>query len=115
MTKANSRDKTESAGALIDPSSWQVPSYTDDVFELKVYRYCLVIPVINEGDRIRGQLMRIARENLPIDVVVVDGGSTDGSLAESFVRTVGVRAVLTKTGPGQLSAQLRAAYAWCIQ
>ena len=115
MTKANSRDKTESAGALFDPSSWQVPSYTDDVFELKVYRYCLVIPVINEGDRIRGQLMRIARENLPIDVVVVDGGSTDGSLAESFVRTVGVRAVLTKTGPGQLSAQLRAAYAWCIQ
>ena len=115
MTQANSTDKMGSPGTLIDPSSWEVPSYNDDVFVSKVHRYCLVIPVINEGDRIRGQLLRITRENLPIDVVVVDGGSTDGSLAESFVRKVGVRAVLTKTGPGKLSAQLRVAYAWCIQ
>ena len=115
MTQGNSTDKTVSPVALIDPSSWQVPSYSDDVFAPKVHRYCLGIPVINDGDRIRGQLIRIARENLPIDVVVADGGSTDGSLAESFVRTVGVRAVLTKTGPGKLSAQLRIAYAWCIQ
>ena len=115
MTQTNSTDKMGSPVTLIDPSSWQVPSYNDDVFVSKVHRYCLVIPVINEGDRIRGQLLRITRENLPIDVVVVDGGSTDGSLAESFVRKVGVRAVLTKTGPGKLSAQLRVAYAWCIQ
>ena len=99
----------------IDSSSWHVPSYSEDVFAPKNHRFCLVIPVINEGDRIRRQLTQIAKENLPIDVVVADGGSTDGSLAQSFVRTAGLRAVLTKTGPGKLSAQLRIAYAWCIQ
>jgi len=39
-----------------------------------------VIPVINEGDRIRGQLMRIRDSGLPVDVIVADGGSTDGLL-----------------------------------
>jgi glycosyltransferase involved in cell wall biosynthesis len=115
MTQGKTTDKTDPPVPQVDPSSWQVPSYREDVFAPKSHRFCLVIPVINEGDRIRGQLTRIAKENLSIDVVVADGGSTDGSLAENFVRATGVRAVLTKTGPGKLSAQLRMAYAWCIQ
>ena len=47
--------------------------------------------------------------------IIADGGSTDGSLDADFVKTVGVTAVLTKTGPGKLSAQLRMAYAWSIK
>ena len=115
MTLGKETKKINPPVAQIDPSSWQVPSYSEDVFAPKNYRFCLVIPVINEGDRIRGQLTQIAKEKLPIDVVVADGGSTDGSLAQSFVQTAGLRAVLVKTGPGKLSAQLRMAYAWCIQ
>lgn len=115
MTQGKTTNRIDPPIPQVDPSSWQVPSYSEDIFAPKFHPFCLVIPVINEGDRIRGQLTRIVKENLPIDVVVADGGSTDGSLAESFVRTVGVRAVLTKTGPGKLSAQLRMAYAWCIQ
>lgn len=115
MTQGKTTNRIDPPVSQVDSSSWQVPSYDEDIFAPKVHRFCLVIPVINEGDRIRGQLTRIATENLPIDVIVADGGSTDGSLAESFVRTAGVRAVLTKTGPGKLSAQLRMAYAWCIQ
>jgi dolichol-phosphate mannosyltransferase len=115
MTQGKTTNRIDPPVPQVDPSSWQVPSYSEDIFAPKFHRFCLVIPVINEGDRIRGQLTLIAKENLPIDVVVADGGSTDGSLAESFVRTAGVRAVLTKTGPGKLSAQLRMAYAWCIK
>lgn len=115
MTRGKITNRIDQPVSQVDPSSWQVPSYDEDIFAPKIHSFCLVIPVINEGDKIRGQLTRIATENLPIDVVVADGGSTDGSLAESFVRTAGVRAVLTKTGPGKLSAQLRMAYAWCIQ
>lgn len=115
MTLGKITSRVDPPVTQVDPSSWQVPSYSEDIFAPKLHRFCLVIPVINEGDRIRGQLTLIATENLPIDVVVADGGSTDGSLAESFVRTAGVRAVLTKTGPGKLSAQLRMAYSWCIQ
>jgi glycosyltransferase involved in cell wall biosynthesis len=115
MTHGKTWDRTDPPAPQVDPASWQVPSYRENVFAPKSHRVCLVIPVINEGDRIRGQLTRIAKENLPIDVVVADGGSTDGSLDESFVRTAGVRAVLIKTAPGKLSAQLRMAYAWSIQ
>lgn len=99
----------------LEEAHWELPSYIEQVFSPKCHRFCLVIPVINEGSRIQKQLKQLAKENIPIDLVVADGGSTDGSLEESFLQEVGVNAILTKTGPGKLSAQLRMAYAWCIQ
>lgn len=71
----------------------------------------VVIPVINEGDRIRGQLQRMQGVDHGLDVVIADGGSTDGSLDPNFLRCAGVRTLLTKRGPGELSAQLRMAFA----
>lgn len=100
--------------AELNDAAWSIPEYNESVYQERRHNFVLVIPVINEGARIRGQLQRIAAANLPVDVVVADGGSTDGSLDPDFVTTVGVRAVLTKTGAGRLSAQLRMAYAWCL-
>ncbi|MGV8954571.1 MAG: glycosyltransferase family 2 protein [Cypionkella sp.] len=97
------------------PLDWDVPSYELTEFRTKSQRYALVVPVINEGDRIRGQLRRTAAAGLPVDVIVADGGSTDGSLDAAFLTECGVRALMTKTGSGKLSAQLRMAYAWCLQ
>jgi len=97
------------------PAGWQVPAFIEDVYRERRSDYCLVIPVINEGDRIRDQLKRIAGMAIPIDIVVADGGSTDGSLAPEWLKEMNVRACLTKTGPGRLSAQLRVAYAWAMQ
>jgi glycosyltransferase involved in cell wall biosynthesis len=93
----------------------QVPAF--DILELgpKRYEYALVIPVINEGERIRRQLQRIKAAAPLADVVIADGGSMDGSLDPAFLTEVGVRARLTKTGPGRLGAQLRMAYAWCLE
>ena len=105
---------TNSMPLDVDGSGWQIPSYEVTFVCQKQREYALVIPVINEGDRIRGQLGRIRELGLPVDVIVADGGSTDGSLDIDFIETSGVRACLTKTGPGKLSAQLRMAYAWCI-
>ena len=96
-------------------SDWHVPSHEEAIYAPKAHKYALVIPVINEGERIRGQLSRIKEAQLAVDVIVADGGSTDGSLDADFVKPVGVRAVLTKTGPGKLSAQLRMAYAWALR
>ena len=101
--------------ANLDEAGWEVPSHEVASYAYKAHRYALVIPVINEGERIRAQLTRIKGAELPVDVIVADGGSTDGSLDADFVQPVGVRAVLTKTGPGKLSAQLRMAYAWCLR
>jgi glycosyltransferase involved in cell wall biosynthesis len=92
----------------------QVPAHERRVFAPRAHAYALVIPVINEGERIRRQIERVAALAAPVDVIIADGGSTDGSLDEDFLRTHGVRALLVKTGPGRLSAQLRMAYAFCL-
>ncbi|MEO9781907.1 MAG: glycosyltransferase family 2 protein [Sedimentitalea sp.] len=99
----------------LNDADWQLPTYETALYAEKQHRYALVIPVINEGDRIRGQLQRIADAALSVDVIVADGGSVDGSLDPEFITTLPVRAVLTKTGEGRLSAQLRMAYAWCLR
>lgn len=107
-----------SADTAAEPSGseeWQLPTFQTALYNDRRKAHALVIPVINEGERIRGQLRRIRDSDLPVDVVVADGGSTDGSLDAEFVARMGVRAVLTKTGPGKLSAQLRMAYAWCLR
>ena len=98
-----------------DESTWQLPEFDESTLCEARHRHALVIPVINEGDRIRAQLERIREAGLPVDIVIADGGSTDGSLDPEFLRTIPVHAVLCKTGPGRLSAQLRMAYAWCLR
>lgn len=48
------------------------------------------------------------------DVIIVDGGSSDGSLTQAMLQDNRVRGLLVKTGPGTLSSQLRCAYAFAI-
>lgn len=98
---------------LPDPN-WQIPAYEIRPHSPRRHDHVLVIPVINEGERIRAQLMRVKAAALAVDVIVADGGSTDGSLTDDFAHTAGLRAILVKTGPGRLSAQLRMAYAWAL-
>lgn len=114
---ASSEDKSVLHEVAVPPDDkgWELPSFEEAVFAPRDHANALVIPVINEGERIRGQLDRIQKAGPPVDVIIADGGSTDGSLDPEFLRATGVRACLTKTGSGRLSAQLRMAYAWCIQ
>lgn len=99
--------------AIMD-RGWQVPAFTANVFHSRQSHYVIIVPVINEGQRIQRQLREMHALNSGIDVVVVDGGSTDGSLEQSFLEKVGVRSLLVKTGKGKLSAQLRCGYAWAL-
>jgi glycosyltransferase involved in cell wall biosynthesis len=48
------------------------------------------------------------------DVIIADGGSTDGSLDPDLLDKTRVAGLLVKTGPGKLSAQLRCAYAFAL-
>jgi glycosyltransferase involved in cell wall biosynthesis len=102
---------------LLKNQEWQVPEFNYlELFE-KRSDICICTPVINEGDRIRTLLERMRSLNLmdTIDVLIADGGSTDGSLEEYYLRTMGVRTLLTKVGPGKLSAQMRMAMAYGLE
>ena len=78
--------------------------------------HLLVIPVINEGERLHRLLRRIAALDLAarVDLCVVDGGSRDGSVDAAVLQPLGVQTLIAKTGPGRLSAQLRCAYAHAL-
>ena len=59
-----------------------VPDYTAVEFEGRRHDYCLLIPVINEGARILTELGRAQKAGIDqlCDIVICDGGSTDGSM-----------------------------------
>jgi dolichol-phosphate mannosyltransferase len=91
----------------------EVPSYLTKLQLGKSKPWAVVIPVINEGERIKNLLARMSALRIDdmADVIIVDGGSTDGSLEIDDIKKVGVRTLLVKTAAGKLSAQLRCAYA----
>lgn len=89
----------------------EVPDHSRVDTGPRTSRYAVVVPVINEGERIRDQLRRMHALGHGLDVFVADGGSTDGSVDPAFLADVGVRTLLTKVGPGRLSAQLRMGFA----
>lgn len=98
-------------------AEWQVPAYAIERWLGRSTEYCVVIPVINEGERIARLLRRMAALGIAqqADIIIVDGGSSDGSLASERLDAGTVRGLLRKTGPGKLSAQLRCAYAFALQ
>lgn len=97
-------------------AKWQVPAMETPLWLGKQHRYCVVIPVINEGKRIKSLLKRMKALQISsiADIIIVDGGSTDGSLELDSLRRAGVRGLVEKKGPGKLSAQLICAYAFAL-
>lgn len=97
-------------------AKWQVPAMETPLWLGKQHPYCVVIPVINEGERIKSLIKRMEAKRISsiADIIIVDGGSTDGSLELDSLQQVGVRGLVVKKGPGKLSAQLRCAYAFAL-
>jgi dolichol-phosphate mannosyltransferase len=95
---------------------WQVPVFNIPLWLGRQHSWCVVIPVINEGQRIKNLLSRMSALKISeyADIIIVDGGSTDGSLVLESLQQNGVRGLLVKTGPGKLSVQLRCAYAFAL-
>jgi len=79
-------------------------------------RNSVVIPVINEGTRLNALLTRMKELGITdlFDVVVVDGGSTDGSIDVDEFSKLGVNSVITKESDGALGTQLQCAYDFCL-
>ncbi len=99
----------------LDDSRWQVPAAEVHELAPRASRYCILIPVLDEGERIRRQLVAMQHSGAGADVIITDGGSTDGSMNLEFLRQHGVRALLIKRGPGRVGAQLRIGFAYCLR
>lgn len=59
-----------------------VPRYTVKELNRKKCKYSLCIPVYNEGERIIKEIERAANAKVQesVDIILIDGGSTDGSI-----------------------------------
>ncbi len=109
MTASTTQDKIRKANP-----TWVFPDFEVKILTKKSNKYCVCVFVINEGERIQKQLKAMKKYAKNIDIVIADGGSTDGSLEEKFLKEQNVRALLTKKGKGKLSAQMRMAFAWAL-
>jgi dolichol-phosphate mannosyltransferase len=92
-----------------------IPNYNKKIFKQKNNDFALIIPVINEGKKIQKQLGKIQDNDLAVDVIIADGGSTDGSLNFDLLVERNVNTILIKNDVGKLSSQLRIAYHWALQ
>lgn len=94
-----------------------VPKYIVNEFVKKKKDYVVLIPIINEGERIHRELYRALKAEVSYyaDIVICDGGSTDGSTDESKIRKLKVNTLLVKDDEGKQGAQLRMGFDWAFK
>lgn len=94
-----------------------VPDFTATVFAEKKSDYAVLIPVINEGERILRELARMKKAEVAscADIILCDGGSADCSTEMSRLRGLLVNTLLVKTGQGKQGAQLRMGFWWALK
>ena len=93
-----------------------VPRFECSEYEKKSKEYVVLIPIINEGDRIHMELSRAKNHSVSeyADIVICDGGSTDGCTDESILRKLDVNTLLVKRDTGKQGAQLRMGIWWAL-
>lgn len=86
-----------------------VPKYECEEYAPKQREYCVLIPIINEGERIHRELKRAQKARISgvADIIICDGGSTDGCTDEETLRKLEVNTLLVKQDVGKQGAQLR--------
>lgn len=94
-----------------------VPRFECMEYSDKTKDYVVLIPIINEGDRILKELQRALRYCVTeyADIVICDGGSTDGCTKESRFHELKVNTLLIKKDVGRQSAQLRMGIWFALQ
>lgn len=84
--------------------AWEPPVYETHEFAPKRTRYCVVVVIWNEGEKIKHQLRRMAANGALADIILADGRSTDGSTEHGFLQAMGVRTLLITDERGLCTA-----------
>lgn len=94
-----------------------VPRFSSAEYSEKSKGYVVLIPIINEGERIINELKRAYKYNVAdyADIVICDGGSTDGCTEESRLKKLRVNTLLVKQDVGKQGAQLRMGIWWALE
>ena len=94
-----------------------IPKFECTEFNSKSKDYAVLIPIINEGDRIIKELKSAYKYKVSdyADIVICDGGSTDGCTEEGRLRNLKVNTLLVKLDSGKQGAQLRMGIWWALQ
>lgn len=95
--------------------NWQVPKFETTELKQKTPRYCICIPVLNEGEKIKKQLTRMLPFSDLADIIIADWGSTDGSTELKFLKKMKVRTRLTLKEKGRQGTQLRMAFSYAMK
>ena len=95
----------------------RVPKFECTKYCDKTCDYVLLIPIINEGERIIRELERADKHNVAdfADIVICDGGSNDGCTEEETLRRLRVNTLLVKHDAGKQGAQLRMGIWWALK
>lgn len=96
-------------------SNHQVPKYSEVYTSPKKNDYCVAIFVINEGEKLHKQLQRMKDCQLNVDIIISDGGSTDGSTDVKELQALNVNTLLVKKEVGKLGSQMRIAFSWAMK
>lgn len=93
-----------------------VPNFEVNEYSNKKTKYCLCIPIINENGKIQKELKMAKKYNIDklVDIIICDGGSTDGSNNSKILKPLGVNTLLVKKDSGKQAAQLRMGFWWAL-
>lgn len=94
-----------------------VPKFECMEYASKTKDYVVLIPIINEGERIHQELARAKEYKISsyADIVICDGGSTDGSTDEKKLKSLEVNTLLIKKDIGKQASQLRMGIWWALK
>lgn len=94
-----------------------VPKFECREYKGRTKDYVVLIPIINEGDRIHKELKRAQEHGVSdhADIVICDGGSTDGCTDEIILKLLDVNTLLVKQDEGKQGAQLRMGIWWALE
>lgn len=93
----------------------RAPGYDVKIFAPKQHDFCVIIAVLNEGERIRSQLLAMQPYRNAADILITDGGSTDGALPDDFISDKIRGLFICGQRPSLLSSQYAIAMQYALQ
>ncbi|MEX1308383.1 MAG: glycosyltransferase family 2 protein [Eubacteriales bacterium] len=102
---------------MLYPAKKGVPQFEAYEFHDKKSDSCLLIPIINEGERIIAELTRAKNAGVDslCDIIICDGDSSDSSTESESLKALGVNTLLVKKDTGKQGAQLRMGIWFALQ